>query len=303
MKVLLNSGYTEAEFLEVRKNRIGGSDIAAIAGLNKFRTPLQVWLEKTGREKPVAENDYMWLGKRLEPIVAELFCRKTNKVLKPIGQVWGHPVHDFAIATPDYQLCEYMPQSDPPYVQTETAPLVEIKTSSWRAKEFWGEDKAPDYAVIQLQWQLEIGGIDSGYVAGLIGGNPEDFFKPHILRNKDIANQLLDVAHKFMGLVKSDTPPAAKAGDAEMIQKLYPNRTEAEVLLPESSAMMFQRYDQLKEIIKRSEDEQETIKNNLMMLVKEGGTGKYADRRAYWTRYQRKEFTSQAVDKMIFKIK
>lgn len=39
------------QWLEWRKKGIGGSDVAAIAGLNKYKSPVGVWLEKTGRSQ------------------------------------------------------------------------------------------------------------------------------------------------------------------------------------------------------------------------------------------------------------
>ena len=37
------------EWLDARRNGIGGSDVAAVLGANPWRTPLEVWLSKTGQ--------------------------------------------------------------------------------------------------------------------------------------------------------------------------------------------------------------------------------------------------------------
>ena len=42
-------------FLEARKAGIGGSDIGAIMGLSKWKSPVDVWLDKTGRVEPDLE--------------------------------------------------------------------------------------------------------------------------------------------------------------------------------------------------------------------------------------------------------
>ena len=39
---------TELEWLEERNKIIGGTDISAILGLNKLKTPYDVWADKTG---------------------------------------------------------------------------------------------------------------------------------------------------------------------------------------------------------------------------------------------------------------
>lgn len=38
-----------SKWLEFRKEGIGGSDAAAIVGLSKWKSPYQLWLEKTGQ--------------------------------------------------------------------------------------------------------------------------------------------------------------------------------------------------------------------------------------------------------------
>ena len=39
---------TREEWLEARKNGIGGSDAATILGLNPYKTTIELWEEKTG---------------------------------------------------------------------------------------------------------------------------------------------------------------------------------------------------------------------------------------------------------------
>ena len=39
-----------AQWVKARKSGVGGSDGAAIMGLNKYSSPLEVWLVKTGKQ-------------------------------------------------------------------------------------------------------------------------------------------------------------------------------------------------------------------------------------------------------------
>ena len=57
------------EWLEYRKQGIGGSDAAAIMGLNPWKTAMDVWLEKVGEfSEDTQDNEKMW-GRVLEDIV------------------------------------------------------------------------------------------------------------------------------------------------------------------------------------------------------------------------------------------
>jgi len=45
------------EWLEERKNGIGGSDAATILGLNPYKTNIDLWEEKTGRKEAIDISD------------------------------------------------------------------------------------------------------------------------------------------------------------------------------------------------------------------------------------------------------
>ena len=61
------------DWLAVRKQGIGSSDAAAAVGLNPYKSQLELWLEKTGRDTglpktdPDDEDSPMYWGNVLEP--------------------------------------------------------------------------------------------------------------------------------------------------------------------------------------------------------------------------------------------
>ncbi len=90
------------QWLEDRKKGLGGSDVGAILGLNKWKTPLQVWEEKTGRRNEVVDNDLTRSGHRLEPVVADWFAEQTRlQLINPGNHVMRHKVHSWCLGTPD----------------------------------------------------------------------------------------------------------------------------------------------------------------------------------------------------------
>ena len=79
MKVLLENIHLQRdEWLKLRKNYIGSSEIGTICGLNPYSSPLQLWRYKTGRDSPREDNDFLWLGRRMEPVIGELFEKRTG---------------------------------------------------------------------------------------------------------------------------------------------------------------------------------------------------------------------------------
>ena len=59
---------------------IGGSDIAAIRGLNEYVTPFQVWQQKTGRKEKTELSERQLLSLELEPFILEQGVKKINSL-------------------------------------------------------------------------------------------------------------------------------------------------------------------------------------------------------------------------------
>lgn len=69
------------KWLKVRNMGIGGSDAAVIMGLNPYKSPYQLWLEKTGQAEPpdLSGNQRVYWGSKNEPNIADWFQEETGK--------------------------------------------------------------------------------------------------------------------------------------------------------------------------------------------------------------------------------
>lgn len=75
------------EWLIERRKGIGGSDASIILGLNKWKTPFELWLDKTG-QVPVSESqsEAAYFGSLLEDIVAKEFEIRSGKKVRRKNQ-------------------------------------------------------------------------------------------------------------------------------------------------------------------------------------------------------------------------
>ena len=76
------SGMSREGWLLERKNSLGGSDMGAVLGLNKYRSPYAVWAEKTGLLPEQPDNEAMRQGRDLEDYVAQRFEEKSGKAVQ-----------------------------------------------------------------------------------------------------------------------------------------------------------------------------------------------------------------------------
>ena len=77
-KVLANTLHMD-RWLEARKQGLGGSDVATIACLSKWKSQVQVFLEKTQAiEQEDVQSEAAYFGNVLEEVVAQEFAKRTG---------------------------------------------------------------------------------------------------------------------------------------------------------------------------------------------------------------------------------
>src|SRR5574343_314525 len=113
------------DFITARSTGIGGSDVAAILGLSKFKTPLAVYQEKRGELSPQPDNDAMRWGRYLEPVVRQAYDDATGYEVRVPTSMLRHPHHDFAVANIDG------------FVEDRTGRIFDAKTA--RTADGWGD--------------------------------------------------------------------------------------------------------------------------------------------------------------------
>lgn len=98
-------------WLEQRRRGIGGSDVAAIMGLSPWRSPLDVWMEKTGRAEPqdLSDRPYIQFGNIMEPVIADWYrsnrsglkVRRVNAICQSMERPWAQASLDYEVHDPE----------------------------------------------------------------------------------------------------------------------------------------------------------------------------------------------------------
>lgn len=153
---------SDAEWAEARKGGIGGSDVAAIMGISAYKSPYEVWLEKTGRAEPedLSGKESVEWGNRLESVVAakfaemhpELKVKRKNATMVSKSRPWA-----FANVDRELRNAKGWPG------------VLEVKTVGARRASDW-DDGVPAYYLTQVQHYLSVTGWAYAWVAVLIGG-------------------------------------------------------------------------------------------------------------------------------------
>ena len=203
------------EWLEARKGRIGSSEIGCIAGLNWFKSPLELWAEWTGKVESTLDQDepFLVFGRTNEPLVRRLTAEKLGKHLWPANALYAHPEHEWASASPDAFYGE-------PGLFCEPQGACELKTATGKADHMWSDERGPEFYFCQLQWQLGVLGLPEGYLSCMIGGDPRDVRSPFYKFDPAAFESLLELGEDFRRCVEQDIPPDPGPGDSKLIGKI-----------------------------------------------------------------------------------
>lgn len=206
------------DWLEVRKRGIGSSDAAAAVGLSPYKSQLELWLEKTGRDDnlpkidPHDEDSPTYWGNLLEPIVAAHYSRRTGNMVRRINAVLQHP-HP--------SLLWMLANIDREVIGSDEVQILECKTAGINGARLWKEG-VPEYVQLQVQHQLAVTGKTTADVAVLLGGQQLEIHR--IQRDEVLIARLIQLEQRFWRYVETDTPPPADGSESAdlALRCLYP---------------------------------------------------------------------------------
>lgn len=263
MNAISTTNMSRAEWLMERTKGIGGSDSGIVLGLNKYKTPFELWLEKTGRVTPEEiDSEAIYWGNQMEDVVAHEFMKRTGKKVHNDNFMHFHPEHPFIFANVDRLL------------YGEPA-VLECKTASAHLSKLWQDDEIPDTYLTQVQHYLGVTGLDHAYIAVLIGGNR--FVYKEIQRDDDLIKMIFDSEVKFWNdyVIADVAPPLDGTSAAEKYLKEKYERAadEKEIILSDDSKDLLAEYMQLKGTLKPLEDRQKEIENLIKSQLKDAEKG------------------------------
>ena len=271
------------EWLEWRRRGIGGSDAAAVAGLNPWKSPIEVYLDKIGELPKQEDNEKMYWGRVLEDIVAKEFAKRTGKKVRRRNAILQHLEYEFMLANIDREL-----------VGEKVG--LECKTTSEYTKDEWKDDKVPEQYILQCQHYMAVTGYKGWWIAALIGGNK--FIHKYIERDEDIINYLIQIESEFWQMVQDRTPPAVDGSESsELILKmLYPeSKPDTEIVLPSEAEVLIEEYELAAAEEKAAKERKEEAANKLKALLGEYETGRIGDRLVSWKTVRSYRLDSKAL--------
>lgn len=250
------------EWLRERQCGIGGSDVGAILGINKYKTPFEVYIEKTEPITEVKEqSESAYFGDIFEDVVAKEFEKRTGKKVRRDRKHYKHNDYPFMVANIDRR------------VVGENA-ILECKTANQFLMKEWEGEEIPASYLVQVQHYLAVTGAEIGYIAVLIGG--QKFIWKEVQRDEELIEMIIESEKDFWKKVQDETPPAldgSSAAENYIKEKYKQAESEKAIELGFEYKDKIKTYLEKKEQLKVFETEVKELENQIKF---EMGRAEYA---------------------------
>lgn len=280
-------------WLAARKVGLGASEVAAVLNLSPWRTPLEVWLDKTDpavRDDDRRTEQMAWGQRQERPIVDEFRVRHAKGLgvrVMPSPGLLRHEEHSWLLATPDRILA-----SKPNLIAV--GPL-EAKTAFYGERRVWLEEGVPRQYGIQVQTQLAVTGLARAWLVVVFGGNhmPE----PTVVERDETAiAMIVELTQAWWERhVLGGEMPAPSIADAGLLAQVWPEGAGAVELSPELAARvrvrarMERRVNQLKEAMAR-------VDLDVRLAMRDAYRAEFhGESLATWSRFERRQVDLDAM--------
>ena len=265
-------GLPYEKWLEFRRSGIGGSDASVICGINRYKSPVELWMEKTGQMPHQEAGEAAYWGTRLESLVKEEFTLRTGIEVIPVNQILQSETHPFMLANLD-GICHH-----PNYGHC----IFEAKTASAYKYGEW-DDAIPDEYTLQIQHYMSVTGYKGAYIAVLIGGNT--FKWKFVERDEELISMLVQLEMEFWRQVQENVPPPLDGSEAsaKFLSERFPNSIpKSTIELPDEAVTIIQQYDSACEQLEQVTEQKQEAKNLLKQMMGEHEAGTAEGRVVTW---------------------
>jgi len=287
MSIILTSteNLSFEDWLDYRRRGIGGSDASVVCRVNKYKSPVELWMEKTGQLPQQEAGEPAYWGTQLEALVKSEFTKRTGIEVTSVNQMLQHDEYPFMLANLD-GTCQH-----PIYGTC----IFEAKTATAYKASEW-DDKIPDEYMLQVQHYLAVTGFAGAYIAVLIGGNT--FKWKFIERDNDLISMLIQLEADFWNHVQECIPPPLDGSDAssKFLNERFPDSVPtSKVDLPQYATKLIAQYDEACEQLERVTEQKQEAEHLLKQLLGDNEIGTTGSRIVTWKSISQERLDSKSL--------
>lgn len=275
---------------EDRTTYLGASEIAAVAGIDPYKSPLDIWYrkcepetvkawEEEKRREESSEKQGLLpyeVGLALELSVLDAYQKKYSHSLSQEGTIRCKQ-HVWAAATPD--AIANMGGAHPIVVQA--------KCVGRNTRYMWGDpsqgDRAiPSHVMAQVTWEQMCTDLREAHVVALL--DPTDITVYEIKYDEELADVLFRIGeHFWTKYVQTKTPPPPTAHDSDLLTKRFPKPLVETIEPTEEIDYFVHEFFKAQEEKKKWDEKCDYFANHVRARLGEAAACHGADYRVSWT--------------------
>ena len=276
------------QWLDMRKKSVGGSEIAAALGLSRWRSPFDVWAEKTGHvTKKDEPTDAMRFGTLLEPVIRKEFARRNGLEVCECPYILAHKDYPFMTCNLD----GYVKLPD------GSCAVLEIKTANTFASDEWSNMCAPLEYIMQVQYYLAISQMRFAYLAVLIGSS--DYRQVIIERDDEVIAVIIEKLKEFWRMVETNTPPPVRGMDNNLLASLYPCSRPNVIALGKEHEALLTQYEEAKKAMDDAKKLKEDAEAKLKALMQDNEVACCGEYKVSWKSSSRSTFSADKAKEIL----
>lgn len=262
----------EEDWLELRTKGIGGSDIGAIMGLNKYSSPLKIYKQKIeGYKEDMSDNAYVKKGKDLEDLILQNYvipemAKSGYTVIKPSFMIINNN-YSYLRANVDGIAFKYgTPSSENIIIEIKW--VSEYAEVNWNGPEYNG---VPASYYAQVQLYMLVTGARLAKVCALFDKDWTMHYYD-IPRDEMFILQLKHIAEKFYNYnMYTRIPPMMNTElDKEDVVKAIKKEVYSPVSPSTDLTTFIEKYLEISKQIKELEKDQSECKDMIFDLYRKG---------------------------------
>lgn len=216
------------KWLEARRNGLGASEVAAVLGLDSYKSPGMIWLEKRGEAPPRGPDTVpQFVGRYVENAIAEMYADRHDVTLVRVGSQRS-PALPFLWASADRMaVAEPASVIDGRVVSRWLYPVECKNRGGW--PDGWGDDDSddvPEAIAVQAHIQMHAYDLPEVAVAAVLSGN--DFRTYRLHRDADIEAAILGQVDAWWTrhIVNGEEPPLTGHGLSDYLKARFKQATQ-----------------------------------------------------------------------------
>ena len=275
----------EKDWLQLRRNYIGASEVSAILGINPWKSSFGVYVDKV-QGSTFEGNIHTEFGKWLEPHIRAEFPKRFLKEEDVEIKVHAYP---YMLQHPDYECLSVNLDGIMEHPEYGVG-VIEIKTASEMQQKKWQDDELPDMYFCQIQQELSITGLSYAYVVALVG---KRLLWKYVARDDEFIDlmtpRLVEFWNTFV-VPKVAPAPAGLDDDTDILKALYGKEESGKFVELHDRQEDYNRYKEIATEIKQLSMEQEAIKQRFMQALGTSELGFVGNKKVTWKTVSKKGY-------------